>query len=583
MSTRWVEVLMVLALQVAATVAALELPGLNARIIDEGVAKADTETIWRLGVWMLLLTLGQAVATAIAVFLGSRISMGMGAWLRHRIFTHAQEFSAQDMRHFGAASLVTRSTNDVQQVQMVVLMAFAIMVQAPIMGIGGLFMAVRQDAKLSLLFLVMIPVLALLIGILMRFLGPQFALQQTRIDQMNTVLREELTGVRVVRAFVRQPFMAQRYTDANDALKKVAMTIGALFALMFPLVGLVISASNIAVIWYGGHLIDTGDMEVGSLFAFINYVGMIFMAVMMSSMIFIMVPRAAIAATRVGEVIDHEPSVRTPASPVVPQDATSGPSAPDKNGRGRWTFSFEDMSLQYPGAEDPVLSGIDLTLTPGTTTAVIGSTGSGKTTLVNLLPRLMDPTGGQVLANGVPVDAIDLDLLRSRIAMVPQKTHLFSGTIASNVSGVEHPDAVQRERVAWALRGARASEFVDRLDLGIDSPVEPGGKNFSGGQRQRLSIARALYRDADLYIFDDSFSALDAATDAALRRSLHEYTGRAAVLVVAQRVASIKDATTIIVLEDGRIVGRGSHALLLGTCNTYREIVASQKKQEDAA
>lgn len=576
-STRKGELVLLLLLQVAATFAALEMPSLNARIIDEGVTTANIDTIWRLGTWMILLTIVQSLATATAVFLGSRIAMGLGAWLRHRVFHRTQTFAAVDMQHFGVSSLVTRTTNDVQQIQMVVLMGLAMMTQAPIMGIGGLIQAVRQNPTLSLLFVVMVPALVIIVTIFMRLLSPQFARQQKRIDQMNTVVREALTGVRVVRAFVRQDFMADRYRQANDELTRVALRIGALFAVMFPLVGFVISASNVAVIWFGGHLIDAGNMQVGSLFAFINYVGMIFVAVMMASMMFMMVPRAAIAATRVGEVLEYEVSIHSPQTPV------ELPHENEASGHSPWTFALDDVSLQYLGAESPVLSHVSLTLQPGTTTAVIGSTGAGKTTLVNLFPRLMDPTCGSVTANGVPLSDISLTDLRRHIAVVPQRTHLFAGTVASNVCGQSSPDAEQRERITRALRGARALDFVSALDEGMDSPVESGGTNFSGGQRQRLAIARALYRDADLYIFDDSFSALDTATDAALRRHLPEHTGKGAVLIVAQRVASIREADTIIVLDGGDIVGQGTHEELLASCQIYQEIVASQNSREEAA
>ncbi|MDN6794177.1 MAG: ABC transporter ATP-binding protein/permease [Propionibacterium sp.] len=568
--TRLGEVLVTIALQVLATVAALYLPDLNARIIDEGVALGDTGFIWRMGAAMMAVTLAQAIATGFAVFLGARISMGLGAWLRHRIFTHAQAFSAQDVHTFGAPSLITRSTNDVQQVQMVTLMTFVIMIQAPIMGVGGVVMALRQDASLSRLLLILVPVLAVVVGLIMVRLSPLFSVQQTRIDHMNTVLREELTGIRVIRAFVRQRFVRQRYDDANHELRSVALKIGTLFALMFPAVMVVISVSNVAVLWFGGHLIDSGDMQIGALFAFINYLGLIFQGVMMAAMMFIMVPRANVSATRIHAVLDHAPSVADTSAPLPPP-------------AGRWTFALRGVTLRYPGAEEPVLEGIDLDLTPGTTTAVIGSTASGKTTLVNLLPRLMDPTSGAVEASGVPVDRLEVAELRRHIAMVPQHAYLFSGTIAETVSGVPAPDAAQRERVEWALQGAQATEFVSRLDAGIDSRVEPGGTNFSGGQRQRLSIARALYRRADLYVFDDSFSALDYATDARLRLGLPDYVQGGAVLIVAQRVATIRHAETIVVLEDGKVVGRGTHAELMESSQTYREIVASQMSEEEAA
>lgn len=568
--TRLGEVLVVLALQTVATIAALYLPDLNARIIDEGVAKGDTGIIWRLGASMLGFSLVQAVATGIAVFLGARVAMGLGAWLRHSVFTHAQAFAAQDVHEFGAPSLITRSTNDVQQVQMVTLMTFAIMVQAPIMGVGGAVMALQQNVKLSGLLLIMVPLLALAVGSIMARLTPLFGSQQKRIDRMNTVLREELTGIRVIRAFVREEHMARRYEQANRRLREVALRIGTMFALMFPLLMVILSLSNVAVIWFGGHLIDSGDMQVGSLFAFINYVAMIFQAVMVAAMMFILVPRANVSARRINAVLAHQVSVAAPATPhPAPQ--------------GRWHFSFSGVSLQYPGAEEPVLEDIDLDLVPGTTTAVIGATASGKSTLVNLVPRLMDPTSGSVRASGIPVTHLDLAELRRHIALVPQHAYLFSGTIASTVSGVPDPDEAVRARVTWALEGAQATEFVSRMEGGIDARVEPGGTNFSGGQRQRLSIARALYRAADLYVFDDSFSALDYATDARLRLALPTYVDGAATLIVAQRVSTIRHADTIIVLEDGHVVGRGTHSELMASSETYREIVASQMSEEEAA
>ncbi|MDC4232286.1 ABC transporter ATP-binding protein/permease [Actinomyces sp. B33] len=563
------EILAVVVLQTAATLAALELPNYNARIIDEGVAVGDTGAIWRLGALMLGVTAIQMVCTALAIYFGARLAMSLGAALRSRIFTRIHRFSAQDFHSFGASSLITRSTNDIQQIQTTTMLAFSVMIGAPIMGIGGIIMAVRQNARMSPLLLVLVPALAVVILIVMRRLTPLFTSQQERLDAMNTALREELTGIRVIRAFVRQPFVRARYRLANDRLREVALSIGAWFSFMFPAIGLIISGATIGVLWLGARLIDAGDMQVGSLMAFINYVGMISQAVMMASMIFIVVPRANVAARRVAAVIDHEPSVADPDEP--------------RRLDGPWSFALDEAVVRYPGAEEPVLDRVSLDLAPGTTTAIIGPTAAGKTTLVNLLPRMMDPTSGAVTANGVPLTDLPLDELRSRIALVPQHSYLFSGTIATTVSGTRHPDDAQRERVRRALDGAQALDFVDALDDGIDHPVEPGGANFSGGQRQRLAIARALYRRADLYVFDDSFSALDYATDARLRRSLPDYTGGAAVLVVAQRVASIRHADAICVLEDGRIVGRGTHAELMTSCPTYREIVASQMTEEEAA
>lgn len=563
-------ILAILVLQTLATLAALSLPDLNARIIDEGVAKGDTDFIWRTGAEMLGLALGQTVCIALAVLLGARVTMWMGARLRERLFRHIHSFAAHDLHAFGGPSLITRSTNDVQQVQMTTLMTFTIMISAPITGIGGIVMAIRQDAKLSALLLVCVPALALVIGLIMRRLGPLFALQQKRIDAMTTVLREELTGIRVIRAFVRQPFIRARYEEANSDLRDVALGIGTLFALMFPAVMLVISLSTVAVIWFGGHLIDSGDMQVGALTAFISYFALIFQSVMMAVMMFIMVPRANVAAGRITRVLATRPSVANRA------EGARGPE-------GRWHFRLEGVALRHPGAEEPVFSGVDLDLAPGTTTAIVGATASGKSTLVALLPRLMDPTEGRVSVNGTDTRDIDLEALRRRIAVVPQKAHLFSGTIASNVSGLADPGPAERERVERALHGACATEFVSRLDDGIDHPVEAGGRNFSGGQRQRLTIARALYREADLYVFDDSFSALDQATDARLRAGLGEHTRGAAVVVVAQRISSILTADNIVVLENGGVVGSGTHEQLMESCPTYRDIVASQIDPEEVA
>ncbi|WP_022867381.1 ABC transporter ATP-binding protein [Schaalia vaccimaxillae] len=566
------EVLAIIVLQIAATIAALELPNLNARIIDEGVATGDTDLIWQLGLQMLVIAAGQMICTAIAIYLGARLAMSLGATLRHRLFTHIHTFSSQDFHAFGGASLITRSTNDVQQVQMTTLLTFSVMIGAPIMGVGGVIQALNQNLRLSWLLAVLVPVLALIIALIMRRLAPLFQLQQERIDDMNTVLREELAGIRVIRAFVRQTFIRQRYSGANDRLRSVALKIGTCFAIMFPAVTIVISLSTVAVQWFGADLIDSGQMQVGELTAFITYVAMISQAVMMAAMIFIMVPRANVSAKRIQAVVKHAPTICDPA----PRERAQSPSK-------TWAFALENVTLRYPGAEEAVLENISVSLAPGTTTAIIGATASGKTTLVNLLPRMMDPSQGAVTASGIPLTALSLADVRSRIAVVPQHTYLFSGSIATTVSGTKNPDAAQRERVQWALEGAQASEFVSSFADGIDHEVEAGGSNFSGGQRQRLAIARALYRQADLYIFDDSFSALDYATDARLRLSLPRYTDGAAVLIVGQRVATIRNADQILVLEDGHIVGRGKHQELLTSCATYKEIVDSQMSEEEAA
>lgn len=564
------ELLAVIVLQTAATIASLQLPNLNARIIDEGVAVGDTSIIWRLGAEMLAIAAAQMLCTALAVYLGARLAMSLGAHLREEIFRYVHGFAAQDFHEFGSSSLITRSTNDVQQVQQTVMLSFSVMIVAPIMGIGGVIMALRQDLQLGIVLAILVPVLTAVVAFVMKHLTPLFEVQQERIDTMNTVLREELTGIRVIRAFIRQAFIRGRYTDANTKLRTTAMSIGTWFSFFFPAVTVVISLGIVGVIWYGGILIDSGGLQVGAMIAYITYVTMISMSVMMAGMIFVMIPRANVAATRVVDVLDHAPSVTDPI------EAAAAPS-------GRWTFALEDAALRYPGAEEPVLENISFTLRPGTTTAIIGATASGKTTLVNLLPRMMDPSSGRITASGVALTDLPISEVRERIAVVPQHSYLFSGTIASTVSGTRKPDAAQRERVEWALRGAQAEEFVSSLDDGIDHVVDAGGANFSGGQRQRLTIARALYRAADLYIFDDSFSALDYATDARLRLALPEYTRGAAVLIVAQRVASIRNADEILVLDSGRIIGRGTHRELMETCPTYKEIVDSQLFEEDAA
>lgn len=557
-------------LQIASTAASLYLPDLNAQIIDQGVAVGDTGFIWRTGAVMLGVSVVQAAATVWVTYLGAQLSMALGAWLRDRVYHQAQGFAAQEVHRFGAPSLVTRATNDVQQIQFVTLMLVTVMVAAPITGVGGVVMAVRQDRHLSLLLLVAVPLLAVVVGLIMGRLVPLFGTQQKRIDAMNTVLREELSGVRVIRAFVRQRAIAARYREANDGLRAVALGIGNMFALMMPAIQSIVSLSTVAVVWFGGILIDRGDMQVGALFAYINYLALIFMSVMMAAMMFVMIPRAGVSAGRIHEVLSTRASVRSPERPR--------PLPPSPVG-----FALDSVTMRYPGAEAPVIEDVSLALAPGTTTAIIGPTGAGKSTLVNLLARLMDPSGGRVLAGDVPIGQVDLEALRQRVAVVPQHAYLFSGTVATTVAGSDHPGAEERERVLRALAGAQAREFVDALSEGIDAPVEAGGLNFSGGQRQRLTIARALYRRADLYVFDDSFSALDYATDARLRLGLRHYIGGAAVLIVAQRVATIRHADQIAVLDEGRIVGLGSHARLMHDCPAYQQIVASQLTAEEAA
>lgn len=567
--THWVKVGSIVALQLIATMSALLLPDLNAAIIDKGVVVGDVGKVWSYGLIMLAVAGVQAVTSGAAVYLSASIAMGVGQYLRQSVFNQVQSFSAREVHDIGAPSLITRSTNDVQQIQMVTLMIFNFMIMAPIMGFGGVIMALRMNVKLSGLLLVVVPTIGITTFAAFLILNPLFKSQQTRLDNMNTVLREELSGIRVIRAFVRQDDFNNRYMRANDSLRDVALKIGAVFAFIFPFLQLVFSAGSVAVVWFGGYLVDSGEMEIGALLAYISYLAMIFSATMMASMMFFMLPRAAVTARRVNEVTETTPTITAPKAPV---------SLPE----GPLTFALDDVCVQYPGAEEPVLRKVTAKFEPNTVTALIGSTGSGKSTFASLLPRLLDPSAGLVTAGGVDVKKVDPDMLRERIGFVPQSAYLFSGTIASTVSGAENPSEEQKERVLRALRGTQAAQFVSDLDDGLDAEVDAGGKNFSGGQRQRLTMARALYRKADLYIFDDSFSALDYATDAEIRNSLREYVGNAAVLIVAQRIATIRHANEILVLGgDGGIVGRGTHQYLLENCSTYQEIVASQVSEEE--
>ena len=549
-------------LQIGATVAALFLPDLNARIINEGVAVGDTATIWRLGGLMIAFTVVQIVCSTLAIILSAVVSMRLGRWLRRKQFVNAQTFSTDQLTHFGPPSLITRTTNDVQQVQMVTFMTLTMAVMAPLMGVGAIVMALRQSVQVSQMLLVVVPLIAAVIGLVMWKMVPLFKTQQKRIDRMNTVLREQLSGMRVIRAFVRQETERAKYEQVNTELRGVAMKIGALFAFMFPATQLVIWTAQVLVIWFGGHLIAAGSMEVGSLIAFINYLMQIFMSVMMAGFIFVMVPRGSVSAERINEVLVTESNLHVPSHPK----ALAGPAE----------FSLNDVTISYPGAEAPVLKNLSVNFPRGSVTGVIGPTASGKSSLVNVIPRLFDVVGGEVQMNGEDVRDYRLSEVRRRISLVPQKAYLFSGTIASTVSGSSDEKLIDRDRVEWALKGAQAYDFVSVLDEGIDSEVDTGGQNFSGGQRQRLAIARALYRDADLYIFDDSLSALDAATEKRLRDGLPEYAGEAAVIVVSQKTSSIVDADQILVLGEGQAQGLGTHSQLLRDCPLYGEIASSQ-------
>ncbi|WP_406082584.1 ABC transporter ATP-binding protein/permease [Micromonospora zamorensis] len=560
--------LAVVLLQFVGTMASLYLPSLNADIIDQGVARGDTDYIVRTGGWMLLVSLIQIVCSIAAVYLGARVAMGFGRDVRARLFGHVNRFSAREVARFGAPSLITRNTNDVQQVQMLVLMSCTMLVAAPIMSVGGVFMALREDIGLSWLMLVSVPVLAITLGAIIRRMVPGFRLMQTRIDTVNRVLREQITGIRVVRAFVREPYETDRFGVANADLTATALRTGRLMALIFPVVMLVLNVSSVAVLWFGAQRVDSGAIQVGALTAFLQYLMQILMAVMMATFMLMMVPRAAVCAERITEVLDTDSSVVPADEPV-----TDLPTRAELEMRG--------VRFQYPGAVDPVLRDISFRATPGTTTAIIGSTGAGKTTLLSLIPRLVDVTGGAVLVDGVDVRELAPDELWRRIGLVPQRPYLFTGTVASNLR-YGNPDATDEE--LWtALEIAQARDFVAQMPGGLEAPIAQGGTTVSGGQRQRLAIARALVRQPEIYLFDDSFSALDLGTDARLRAALRQVTAQSAVVIVAQRVSTIIDADQIIVLEDGGVVGVGRHTELLETCPTYAEIVASQQTAEVAA
>ena len=559
---------LVIGLQLVGTMASLYLPSLNADIIDKGIATGDTDYIIEMGGWMLVVTVLQIACSIGAVYYGSRTAMAFGRDLRAGIFHRVGGFSAREINRFGAPSLITRDTNDVQQIQMLVLMSCTMLVAAPIMCIGGVVMALREDAGLSWLMAVCVPVLVIAIGLIIVRMVPKFRLLQTRIDQINRVLREQITGIRVVRAFVREPQESRRFGTANTEVTDVATSAGRLQAGIFPVVMFVLNASSVAVLWFGSARIDAGEMQVGALTAFLAYLVQILMAVMMATFMAIMIPRAAVCADRIGEVLDTESSVAPPSAPVVPEIRTGA-------------LEFDRVTFCYPGAVSPVLRDISFSARPGETVAIIGSTGAGKTTLVSTVPRLFDVTSGQVRVDGVDVRTMDPEELWSRIGLVPQRPYLFSGTVASNLR-YGRSDATD-EQLWAALEVAQAADFVRAMPDGLESRIAQGGTNVSGGQRQRLAIARALVKKPRIYLFDDSFSALDLATDARLRAALRPYTAQATVVIVAQRVSTIVGADRIVVMEDGEVVGVGRHAELLESCPTYVEIVESQHAVEDVA
>jgi len=559
--------LIIIILQFGATIAGLELPTLNADIINNGVTKGDTNYIWVHGGYMLLVSAGQAIFLMLSVYFGAKMAMSFGRDARGALFKQVLSFSSREMNKFGAPTLITRNTNDVQQVQMLVLMTGIILFGAPITMIGGVVMALRTSWRLSWIILAAVIALGIVAGVVISKMSPLFSKMQTRIDAINRVLREHISGIRVVRAFVREPYEAKRFAKANSDLKEVGVKVGRLMMTMFPLVMIILNLSSVGVMWFGAHQIEAGTMEIGSLTAFITYLMQILMSVMMAAMMIVMVPRALVCATRVMAVLDQESTVVPPENPVT-----------ELTGHG--AVSFDDVAFRYSGAAEPVISGITFTMEPGQTTAIIGATGAGKTTLVNLVPRLYDATQGTVGLDGVDVRQIDEDLLWSKIGLVPQNPYLFSGTVATNLR-YGNPDATDEE--LWhALEVAQAADFVSEMPGKLDEPISQGGTNVSGGQRQRLSIARALVKKPEIYVFDDSFSALDVTTDAKLREALIPETEDAVVMIVAQRVSTIRHADRIVVLDNGGIVGNGTHEELLAACPTYQEIVESQMTAEEA-
>ncbi|GAA2474889.1 MULTISPECIES: ABC transporter ATP-binding protein [Streptomyces] len=555
-------------LQFLQTCATLYLPTLNAHIIDNGVVKGDTGYILSFGALMIGISLVQVVCNIGAVYLGARTASALGRDMRAAVFDRVQSFSSREVGHFGAPSLITRTTNDVQQIQMLVLMTFTLMVSAPIMCVGGIVLALGLDVPLSGVLIAVVPVLAICVTLIVRKLRPLFRTMQTRLDKVNQVLREQITGNRVIRAFVRDEYEQARFGRVNGELTEMQLATGRLLSLMFPMVMTVVNVSSIAVVWFGAHRIDSGGMQIGDLTAFLAYLMQIVMSVMMATFMFMMVPRAEVCAERVQEVMDTGSSVLPPLAPVTEL-------------RRHGHLEIREAGFRYPGAEEPVLRSVALEARPGETTAVIGSTGSGKSTLLGLVPRLFDATEGEVLVNGVDVREVDPALLARTVGLVPQKPYLFAGTVATNLR-YGNPDATDEE--LWhALEVAQAKEFVSELEGGLDAPIAQGGTNVSGGQRQRLAIARTLVQRPEIYLFDDSFSALDYATDAALRAALAQETAEATVVIVAQRVATIRDADRIIVLDEGRVVGSGRHQELMAGNDTYREIVLSQLTEAEAA
>jgi ATP-binding cassette subfamily B protein len=550
------------------SIANLYLPNLNADLINNGVAKGDISYIWKIGLVMLASSALVMGASILLAYLSAKVSMAFGADLRGAVFASVERFSTRELNKFGAPSLITRNTNDVQQVQMVLFMGLTMMLSAPITGVGASIMAVKTDAKLSLLLLVVIPLMSALIWVLLRRIVPLFRIMQVKIDRINLVLREQISGIRVIRAFVKTGFEEKRFAEASEDLMLTTLSVTRTFAVMFPVLMLILNLTSVAVMWFGGKLIDSADMQIGDLTAFLTYIMQILSSVMMAVMMSLMIPRAAASAERIQEVLLTPSSVVETASPQSPTARTG-------------KIEFKNVEFRYPGAEHPVLSGINFTARPGQFTAIVGSTGSGKSTLINLIPRFIDPTEGEILIDGVNLRDQSLESVWENIGLVPQRAFLFGGTIASNL---RYGDANASDDDLWkALETAQAGGFVAELSDKLQAPVAQGGTNFSGGQRQRLAIARAIAKDPLIYILDDSFSALDFTTDANLRAALEKTAKDATLIVVAQRISTILGADQIIVLDQGAVVGIGSHQDLMKECETYKEIVLSQLSPEEAA